>query len=114
PISTLFPYTTLFRSKPGKNKNNCQLISPFVSTKKSPGTGLGSCCLVLDGGAAMHSLLNSALLIQFMISICILGREILMRQTKRRMILAAAVVFAWIGLFQIVLETYVDARAGGG
>src|SRR5437867_10526952 len=37
-----------------------------------------------------------------------------MRQTKRRMILAAAVVFAWIGLSQIVLETYVDARAGGG
>src|SRR5438552_18457876 len=62
----------------------------------------------------MHSLLNSALLIQFMISICILGRKILMRQTKRRMILAAAVVFAWVGLSQIVLETYVDARAGGG
>src|SRR5207249_10910556 len=37
-----------------------------------------------------------------------------MRQTKRRMILTAAVVFAWIGLSQIVLETYVDARAGGG
>ena len=37
-----------------------------------------------------------------------------MHQTKRRMILAAAVVFAWVGLSQIVLETYVDARAGGG
>src|SRR5436190_9409916 len=36
-----------------------------------------------------------------------------MRQTKR-MILTAAVVFAWAGLSQIVLETYVDARAGGG
>ena len=37
-----------------------------------------------------------------------------MRQTNRRMILAAVAVFAFIGLSQLVLETYVDARAGGG
>jgi predicted lipid-binding transport protein (Tim44 family) len=37
-----------------------------------------------------------------------------MRQSRRNMILIGAAVFAFIGLAQIVLETYVDARAGGG
>ena len=37
-----------------------------------------------------------------------------MRQTKRGMILTAAMLFAFIGLSQIALETYADARAGGG
>ena len=37
-----------------------------------------------------------------------------MRQTKRRMILTAAMLFAFIDLTQIALETHVDARAGGG
>jgi predicted lipid-binding transport protein (Tim44 family) len=34
--------------------------------------------------------------------------------SKHRMILMAVAVFAFMGLSQIVLETYVDARAGGG
>jgi predicted lipid-binding transport protein (Tim44 family) len=37
-----------------------------------------------------------------------------MRPTKRGMILIGAAVFVLIGLSQIALETYVDARAGGG
>ena len=37
-----------------------------------------------------------------------------MRQTKRRAILILAVAFAFLMLSQIALETYVDARAGGG
>jgi predicted lipid-binding transport protein (Tim44 family) len=34
--------------------------------------------------------------------------------SKRKTILVALAVFAFVGLSQIVLETYVDARAGGG
>ena len=37
-----------------------------------------------------------------------------MRQPNRKMILMAAAVLVLVGLSQIVLETYVDARAGGG
>src|ERR671918_2128032 len=37
-----------------------------------------------------------------------------MRQPNRTMLLTMLVVFAVIGLSQIALETYVDARAGGG
>jgi predicted lipid-binding transport protein (Tim44 family) len=34
--------------------------------------------------------------------------------SKRRMVLMAVSLFAFVGLSQIVLESYVDARAGGG
>jgi predicted lipid-binding transport protein (Tim44 family) len=37
-----------------------------------------------------------------------------MNQPKRKTILAAAAVFALVGLSQIALESYVEARAGGG
>lgn len=37
-----------------------------------------------------------------------------MRESKRRMILAAVTVLAVVGLSQIALERYVEARAGGG
>jgi predicted lipid-binding transport protein (Tim44 family) len=37
-----------------------------------------------------------------------------MRQTKSRAIFVVAAVFAFLMLSQIALETYVDARAGGG
>jgi predicted lipid-binding transport protein (Tim44 family) len=37
-----------------------------------------------------------------------------MNQPKRTMVLAAAAVFALVGLAQIALESYAEARAGGG
>ena len=37
-----------------------------------------------------------------------------MVKTDRRMVLVALSLFAFVGLSQIVMESYVDARAGGG
>jgi predicted lipid-binding transport protein (Tim44 family) len=42
------------------------------------------------------------------------GGKILMAISKRKLTFMAVGLFALVGLSQIVLETYVDARAGGG